>query len=181
MAFTVWFSQELERRALYNTSGVCSDLSSMASETSPGRSPSLPSSAAAELPADVHPNVFLGDVLSWISLQCTRQGVGSRAMSAAIKHFLKKISSPKREVILLVTHWGFCRLRFLIALLCLLFILQLKSRVALMLLCISKYWFFFSCLHLMFSPLFSFFPLFFSDQPSHHRCEERIGAEIAFS
>lgn len=88
---SVWFSQELERRALCNISGTFSDLSSMASETSPDRSPFLPSSAAAaELPADVHPNVFLGDVLPWISLQCTGQGVGSRAMAGAIKHFLKK-------------------------------------------------------------------------------------------
>lgn len=158
---SVWFPQELERRASYNASGMCSDLSFMVSETSPDRWPSLPSSAA-ELPADVHPNVFLGDVLSWISLQCTRQGVGSRAMSAAIKHFLKKKnSSPKCEAILLVTHWGFCRLRLLIALLCLLFTLQLKYRVALMLLCISQYWFFFSCLHLIFSPLFPFFPFRF--------------------
>lgn len=81
----------------------------------------------------------------------------------------------------LVTHWGFCRLRFLIALLCSLFILQLKFRVALMLLCISQYWFFFSCLHLIFFPFFFFFFFSFLDQPSHPRCEERIDEEIAFS
>lgn len=74
----------------------------IALETSPGRYSSL-SRCVAELSAHVHPNVFWGDTLSLVSLQCRRLSVGRMAMSGPVKQFKEKycpVKTPKCEVIL---------------------------------------------------------------------------------